>query len=436
MNISAAPGHSNISHSVTCLFVKINKMSYIQRIGSLFSPRAIFFIQPYWNQEQWAVALNPFNRSRFCDSPRHLEKEIMELGGGNYARSFNLGRTAIQIVLESFHFPAESEVILPSFSCPGVMTPVMYAGLIPVLVDIDQDFNMLASSMIEAITPQTRAVILPHLSGKLANDFFNILEIAERNNLKVIMDATQALGLTVSGKWIGLFGDAGVYSFNGGKLIPSSGGGLLVTNDDGIISYCQSREFPKPDDREGIARISDYIFEHGLQKITSPFRTLMKTSGALFRSRFLANRIRIKNHKYKIEDMDVIEAELARSQLKHIPIIIEKRKQNAAQLIESNVLQSLGFHIPDPKDNIFTKFLVSHEDPDFSLKIRKILLNHGIEVETSYTPLPLKNICPTARVISTPNTDRLWKSAFSIPINPRLGPKNIDRIIQTLKFKV
>jgi dTDP-4-amino-4,6-dideoxygalactose transaminase len=411
-------------------------MSKLQRVFYLFSSDSIHFLQPYWKQEQWKIALSIFNRQKFSESSNDIENEFLKLSGAKYARSFNLGRSAIQIVLESFGFPAESEVILPSFNCAGVITPVIFAGHIPVLVDFDQDFNILAASVNQAISPKTRAIILPHLSGKLARDFFEILEIARKNDLKVIVDATQALGLTASNKWVGYFGDAGIYSFNGGKLIPGSGGGLLVTNNEHVISYCKSRVFPPSNVKEGNVRIFQYILKHGMHKVTFPIYSLMDAGRHLINSKRNPKIKKDNNGAFSIEELDAIEAALVLSQMKFLPEIIEKRKQNALQLINSNVLQDLGFKIPDITDNIFTKFLVTHENPEISYHIRKTLINYGIETEQSYTPLALRDISQTARKIDTPNTDRYWKGAFSFPISPLLGPKDIDRMIHVLKTKI
>lgn len=408
-------------------------MAQFQRIFHLFSSDSIKFIQPYWKQEQWKIALSIFSRAKYSESPLLLEDMIRNFTGTKYSHSFNLGRSAIQVALESFKFPADSEVILPSFSCAGVITPVIFAGLTPVLIDVDQDFNILASSVNQAISSKTRAIILPHLSGKLANDFFEILEIARKKELKVIVDTTQAFGLTISDRWVGSYGDAGIYSFNGGKLIPSSGGGLLVSNNDEVISYCQSRKISLPKEEEGNKRILQYIFKHGLNRISFPIYSILNAGKNVFYPRLSPNSKRAKNYTFPIEEMDIIEAELALSQMKFFPEIIAKRRQNAVQLINSNVLQNLGFRIPTFDDNIFTKFLVSHENSDFSYHIRKTLIINGIETEDSYTPLSLRDISKTARKIDTSNTDRFWKGAFAIPVNPRLGPKDIDRIIHVLQ---
>jgi len=411
-------------------------MSKIKRFVSLFSPHSIQFIQPYWKKEQWAILLGFFNRTKYSQAPRLLENAIMKQDGEIFCRSLNLGRSAIQIALESFQFPPEAEVILPSFSCAGVITPVIFAGLQPVLVDIDDHFNIAAASVRQAISSKTRAIILPHLSGKLAGDFFELLDIANKTSIKVIVDATQALGLKVDDRSIGTFGNACIYSFNGGKIIPGSGGGLLVSDDEEVISHIKCRKIPLPRDERGNIRIFHYFLKHGLHKISHPFYGIRDAVNHRFANRPSQNPDMWKNHAYPVEDMDSIESALALSQLKYLPEIIANRRQNAERLIVSDVLQNLGFRIPDSKNHLFTKFLVTHANAQVSMKVRNTLHEHGIETEQFYTPLNLRDIGKTARKVDTPNTDRFWKGAFAIPVNPWLGPQDMERIIHALKKTV
>jgi dTDP-4-amino-4,6-dideoxygalactose transaminase len=414
-------------------------MSKLQRVIHLFSSNSIHFIQPLWEKEQWDIASRVLfngNLEEFSESPKLLENDLSKLSCLQFSRSFNLARSAIQIALESFDFPENSEVILPSFSCAGVITPVLAAGFIPVLVDIDQDFNIQASSVKQALSPSTRAIILPHLSGKLARDFFEILDIAQKNKLKTIVDASQALGLTVDGKSVVTFGDVGIYSFNGGKLIPNSGGGVLVTNNNQVNSFCESREIPDPNNKPAKKRILRFIFKRSLARQTYPFYSLADAYHNFVYSRQKTPKGKGNNGYFCVEKIHPIEAALAQTQFKYIPEIIHKRQQNAKKLIDSNILQKLGFQIPDLKDNIFIKFLVTHEDPILSNRVRRYLIENGIETEQSYTPLTLRPLSKNARLIDTPNTDKFWKGAFSIPVNPLLETEDIDRIIQVLSNKI
>jgi dTDP-4-amino-4,6-dideoxygalactose transaminase len=411
-------------------------MSKIKRLIHLFSPNSIHFIQPYWKKKQWDIVFNIFNANypeKFLDSPVLLENDLANLSGLKFGQSFNLGRSAIQIALESYRFPAKSEVILPSFSCAGVITPVLSAGLTPVLVDIDQDFNILASSVHEALSPRTQAIILPHLSGKLAQGFFEILELARKNNLKTIVDASQALGLKVNDKLVVNYGDVGIFSFNGGKLFPSSGGGLLVTDDEQVISYCMSKPIPSSNIAESNKRIFQFILKRGMHRVTFPVFSLINSGHNIAKAKYFTKRKDSENGSFNIERINPIEAALAQTQIEFVPEIIRKRQQNAYQIISSNVLQDLGFQIPDIPDNIFTKFLVTHENPEISYHVRKVLIQNGIETEQSYTPLSLRDLSKAARKIATPNTDKFWKGAFSIPINPLLNSEDIERIIYVLR---
>lgn len=408
-------------------------MSKVNQIINIFSANSIHFIQPNWKREQWRIVIDLINRRKYLSSPRDLEKVFSSLTKTKYSRCFNLARSAVQISLEAFQFPSRAEIIMPSFSCAGVITPVISAGLTPVLVDVDRDFNISAVSVSQAISENSRAIILPLLSGKMAKDFFQILDLAKKNNLKVIVDASQALGLSISGKWAGNYGDAGIYSFNGGKLIPGSGGGVLVTNNDQIISYCKKAHIKSSKNSIGNKRILHYAYRYGLHNFTYPINRLIDAVHHRSKVRIQSLEKNERNGFYAVEEIDCIEAALILSQLKFIPELIEKRQRNATRIIQSNVLQNLGFILPEITDNIFVKFLVTHLDPDFSTFVRRVLSNAGIETEQSYTPLFIRPFFNSYKKVDTPITDQYWKGTFALPINPLIRIQAIDRMIHVLQ---
>jgi len=415
-------------------------MSKFNFLLNTFLFRTIHYASLTWDKREWCIALKALRGSQNTDEIENLEREICRLTGSKYAVAYNYGRSAIQVALQSYNFPLKCEVILPSFCCTGVIMPVIQAGLTPVLVDIDNDFNIRAESVREAITEKTCAIILPHLSGKFANDTQQILQIAKNHGLIVIEDACQAFGLVVDGKMAGSFGDVGIFSFGGCKTFLGSGGGILFTNDNKVISYCQSNILRKEETRPVKKRLYQFMWRYGLQRILYPFII----------PHYLFNKVRyrinqglsnipveidsLENYRFNLYAIDPIEAALAYSQLKRAEEIVNKMSENAKIIISANILSQIGLQTSNSTNHNFSKLLVTTgKDRERSRSIISFLRDSGIETESSYTPLHLRKPFTCFRHTSMIITDNLWPGAFYLPNNSCLNNNHMNKIIKVLK---
>ena len=144
------------------------------------------------------------------------------------------GTVAVELALRGVPVGDGDEVILAGYDFSGNMQNVLAVGAKPVLVDIDPQTGTLDPSQFEnAITPQTKAVIVSHLHGGLAN-VPRIVEVAHRHKITVIEDACQSPGARWGNRLAGTLGDVGVFSFGGSKIITAGRGGALITNDASI----------------------------------------------------------------------------------------------------------------------------------------------------------------------------------------------------------
>jgi perosamine synthetase len=144
------------------------------------------------------------------------------------------GTVAVELALRGVPVGEGDEVILAGYDFAGNMQNVLAIGAKPVLVDIDPDTGTLDASLLEsAITPKTKAVLVSHLHGGMA-DVPRIVEIAHRHHLIVIEDACQMPGAKWGSRLAGTMGDVGVFSFGGSKLVTAGRGGTLITNDASI----------------------------------------------------------------------------------------------------------------------------------------------------------------------------------------------------------
>lgn len=166
-----------------------------------------------------------------------FEKELAELVKVNAAAALTSGTAAIHMALKAAGVEAGDIVLCSALTFSATANPIIYQNAIPVFIDSDIDtWNMSPSALEAALEKYTRmgkppkAVLIVHLYG-LTADMDKIMEICRRFNVTVIEDAAESLGTLYRGKHTGTFGDFGVFSFNGNKIITTSGGGMLVSNN-------------------------------------------------------------------------------------------------------------------------------------------------------------------------------------------------------------
>ncbi|MEW5898334.1 MAG: LegC family aminotransferase [Bacillota bacterium] len=160
-----------------------------------------------------------------------FEERFARYVGTRYAVATVNGTAAIHLALRLLGIGPGDEVIVPALTFIATANPVVYAGATPVVVDVDPlTWNIDPDEVERAVTGRTRAVIPVHLYGN-PPDMSRLMDIARRYCLYVIEDAAEALGATYNGKHVGTFGEIGIFSFNGNKVITTGGGGMLVTND-------------------------------------------------------------------------------------------------------------------------------------------------------------------------------------------------------------
>jgi perosamine synthetase len=159
-----------------------------------------------------------------------FEKSFAAFCGSEYALAVSNGTTGLHLALVSLGVNADSEVIIPDLTFVATANAVAYTGAKVVFVDVDpHSLCMDVDALRRAITKRTRAIIPVHLYGHPARmDAINA--IARDHGLHVVEDAAEAHGAEWRGQRVGSFGDWGVFSFYGNKIITTGEGGMLTTN--------------------------------------------------------------------------------------------------------------------------------------------------------------------------------------------------------------
>jgi aminotransferase in exopolysaccharide biosynthesis len=186
---------------------------------------------------------------------KEFEEKIAKYVGVEKAVSCQSGTAGLHLALRVLGIEPGDEIIVPTVTFIAAVNPVKYMGAEPVFMDCDDTLNMDMDKLEEfleneceyidgkVINKKTnrviKAVIVVHVFGNPAN-IEKLMEIKEKYNLKVIEDATEALGSCYlegkyAGRFCGTIGDIGVYSFNANKIITTGGGGMVVSNDKELL---------------------------------------------------------------------------------------------------------------------------------------------------------------------------------------------------------
>lgn len=170
-----------------------------------------------------------------------FEKDLALFTGAKAVSVLSSGTAAIHLALILLDIKPGDEVLVSSFTFSASVNPIFYLGATPVLIDSEPEtWNMSPELLEEAIIDRIskgkmpKAIVAVHLYGMPAK-MDEILKIANQYKIPVIEDAAEALGSTYKNKALGTYGLMGVLSFNGNKIITTSGGGALISNNEKLV---------------------------------------------------------------------------------------------------------------------------------------------------------------------------------------------------------
>lgn len=230
------------------------------------------------------------------------------------------GTSGLHIALQVLGVTSKDEVIVPTLTFIAAVNPVKYVGAEPIFMDCDDSLNIdveklnqfcemecsfIDGNLINNVTNKiVKALIVVHVFGNMA-DMESIVNIAKKYKLKVIEDATEALGTyylngKYNGKYAGTIGDVGVYSFNGNKIMTTGGGGMIVSNNEELLKKAKHLTTQ--------AKSDELYFTH--DEIGYNYRmTNLQAALGLAQLEQLEDFIKIKTENY----------ELYKSEIKKIP---------------------------------------------------------------------------------------------------------------------
>jgi dTDP-4-amino-4,6-dideoxygalactose transaminase len=169
---------------------------------------------------------------------KKLEAEFAKYHDCEFGVSTCNGSVAVDIALKALNIKSGDEVILPAYDFFSLPKSVLNVGAIPVFADVCPDnFTIDKDEVKKKISSRTKAIIAVHISGSVA-EMDALKDIAKKSDICLIEDCAQAHGAIYDGKKVGSWGDLGVFSFGGVKLMTSGQGGMITTSDEDLYKRC------------------------------------------------------------------------------------------------------------------------------------------------------------------------------------------------------
>lgn len=307
---------------------------------------------------------------------KEFTRMISEFTGAKYGTATSSGTTAIHLALRALGVSKGDEVIVPSYACGSILSPIQACNSKAVAADINEDdLNISYESAKKSITKKTKAIIMPHMFGKPVKDIEKFKEL----NIKIIEDNALAIGAKHNGKRVGSFGHISVFSFYATKVMTSGVGGMVMTNDEEIQKKIE--DLTKYDNRDNAS----------------------------------------ESYNYKMSDM---QAALGISQIKKLDKMISRRKEIAKKYTE--LLKNADAKCSYPEENesnIFFRYVIQTEKRDeFIANMKK----RGINAEKPVFK-PIHEYMKKSEKLF-PNTAKAYEKSVSIPIYPDLTDEDVENI--------
>lgn len=330
-----------------------------------------------------------------------LEEEMKLYTKSPYALALNSGTAALHLALRVSGITQGDYVLASSFTFIGSIDAILYQGAIPIFIDSDlESWNLNPKLLIRAIESspkKPKALIVTHLYGQCAK-IAEIAEICAQYEILLIEDAAESLGAFYAGKHSGSFGEYGVLSFNGNKIITTSGGGCLLGKN-----------------QESIERARYYSTQ---ARENLPFYEHLDYG-----------------YNYRLSN---ICAAIGVGQLEQIEAKVAKRREiftwYCEALKDEVESQSIEFmpEIPNSRGNRWLTTLRFLE-PKNPLALVDLLAKEGIESRPLWKPMHLQPLFKDSLAFVDGTSQRLFESGICLPSGGALEKRDIDEIASLIR---
>lgn len=326
-----------------------------------------------------------------------FEKELAAYTGCGYAAALSSGTAALHLALKILGVGHNDTVLCQSLTFSASANPIIYQGATPVFIDSEaKTWNMCPIALEQALKkyPNTKAIIVVNLYG-IAAELDKIRNICDKYSVKMIEDAAESLGSTYKGKATGTYGDIGVYSFNGNKIITTSGGGMLVSQN---VEYTERAKFYATQARE-----NKPYYEH--KELGFNYRMSNVCAGiGRGQLKVLADRVEKKTHIFEFYKREL-------SNIDFIKFVSPLKVDRPNYWLSSILVDSA-----ERKESILAK-----------------LAGYNIEARHLWKPMHLQPFFAEYDFVSTNVAEKLFEYGLCLPSDSKMTDEQLYKVCKIIK---
>lgn len=326
-----------------------------------------------------------------------FEQNIRNLTLSPNTLALSSATAALHLALRVLGIGAGDIVLASSFTFIGSVSPILYQNATVIFVDSDTkswnlDPNLLEEAIFKA-PKKPKALILTHLYGQCA-DLKSIIALCDTYNIALIEDAAESLGATYNSKQSGTFGIFGIYSFNGNKILTTSGGGMLISSNKELINKARFYSTQARDDAPHYEH-TDYGYNYRMSNILAAIG---------------------------VAQMEVLEERIAKKRQ-----IFEWYKQELGNINEITFMPELSKSVGN---RWLTTLTFERTNPEV---LRQMLETHNIESRPLWKPMHLQPLFKDSLCIQNGTSQSLFEKGLCLPSGTQMNRDDITRVADLLK---
>ena len=325
------------------------------------------------------------------DFVERFEESVCGYTGAKHALATNTATAALHLALRVLGIGSGDYVLASSFTFIGSVNAVLYQNARPIFIDSDESWNLSPRLLKEAIAKapcKPKALIVTHLYGQMAK-MVEIMEICRNEGIYVIEDAAESLGATLQGQQSGTFGDMGVFSFNGNKILTTSGGGMLVSNNEMWIEKAKFLSTQAKEDKP--------FYEH----------------------REIGYNYRMSN---VLAAIGVAQMEVLNERVRRRREIFDLYRQRLGHYDEMAFMPEID---GSRGNRWLTTLAFAHTDP---YRIMNALENEKVESRPLWKPMHLQPLFKEALTVVDSTSQKLFKKGVCLPSGSSMSNEDVDRV--------